>query len=92
MVKVPYSEYIKNDSLIRFFDSAVSEEDLVWHKDEKPRVVELLLGEGWKLQMDNQLPFQMRHNEFYFIPKLTHHRLIKGNDDLILKITEIEED
>jgi len=48
----------------------------------------VLTGEGWKVQMDNQLPKEIKRGDEFFIPKETYHRIIKGTTDLVVKIIE----
>ena len=85
----PYIDEIRADHIIRAFDKQVKEEQLIWHKDKKDRYILAVSGEGWKLQIDNQLPVELKSDKIYPIPKETYHRLVKGNGDLILKIKEI---
>lgn len=73
---------------IRRFDSSVPDADLEWHRDLQDRVVEVVNGNGWMLQMDNQVPTEMVSGQTYFIESKSWHRIIKGNGDLVLKITE----
>lgn len=47
-------------------------------------------GENWQLQLDNQLPEIMMQGATYVIPARMYHRLIKGDSDLIIKISECE--
>ncbi len=63
----PYTQVNEQDYMIRIFTSDVDEQSLVWHRDEKSRIIEVIRNEGWKFQFDNELPFTM-HNVFY-IPK-----------------------
>ena len=82
---------IKRDSeyFCRTFSANVDESELVWHRDHEDRYVQVISGAGWQLQMDNELPFEMIHGETYFIPKNTHHRIIKGKEPLIIGIREV---
>jgi hypothetical protein len=43
----------------------------------------------WMVQMDNELPKPL--TEKVFIPKETYHRVIKGSDDLTVKIKKLRE-
>ena len=45
---------------------------------------------GWKLQMDNDLPFELEVGQNYHINKEEFHRLHKGNSDLKLEIKEYD--
>lgn len=84
----PYEDLeISEKSKIRFFESNVDSGELHWHRDREDRIVEVLEGNGWKLQLDNQLPVEMEIGKKYFIPEGVYHRTIKGDGDLKIKIT-----
>ena len=51
-------KYIDN-KLVRYFSENVDEEELIWHRDKKTRDVEVVSGDGWQLQMDNELPEEL---------------------------------
>lgn len=68
------------------FPETVWEDDLVWHRDAENRTVKVLSGNGWKLQMDDQLPKELVIGETHYIPKNTYHRIIKGIGELIVEI------
>lgn len=76
---------------IRTFSKDVNPLDLIWHQDKHSRIVEVISGEGWKFQRDNELPFDINEGKRIFIPKHQIHRVIKGNTDLIIKITELND-
>jgi hypothetical protein len=40
------------------------------------------------LQMDDELPEELKHGRIYHINKMVYHRLIKGSGKLLLKIRE----
>jgi hypothetical protein len=84
----PYSQ--KNDGkyIIRTFDENIDPQELVWHRDEKTRLVEIISGDGWKFQMDNKLPIELKEGMKLKIPKETYHRIIKGETPLTIKIKE----
>ena len=46
--------YLDNSN-IRTFSKDVDPMDLIWHKDNEDRNIEILEGEGWKFQFDNEL-------------------------------------
>lgn len=84
----PYTETVKQqDKIIRKFETNVSQDELVWHRDKQDRKIKVLFGEGWKFQKDNQLPFNINIDDTFNIEKMEYHRLIKGDTDLILEIT-----
>lgn len=83
----PYLDsQISEKSKIRVFESNVDSGELHWHRDREDREVEILEGNGWMLQLDNELPVEMKVGEKYFIPEGIYHRTIKGNGDLKIKI------
>ena len=43
----------------RVINENIDKEQLIWHKDQKNRVVKVIYGTGWKLQKDNELPFEL---------------------------------
>jgi quercetin dioxygenase-like cupin family protein len=75
-------------SVIREFSSEVDPMELVWHQDEEDRTIEILEGNGWQLQRDNELPLALQEGDSIFIPMGQIHRVIKGNTNLKLQITK----
>jgi len=84
----PYTEDKQDGYIIREFDSNISNEELVWHRDKNNRVVEIIEGSGWRLQMDNKLPIELKEGMVIEIPKETYHRIGRGNTKLVIKIKE----
>jgi len=85
----PYTNTpITQTSVIREFSSEVDPMDLVWHQDEEDRTIEILEGEGWQLQRDNELPLVLQKGDIIFIPMGQIHRVIKGNTNLKIQITK----
>jgi len=85
----PYTQkQISPNIILREFSESVESEELVWHRDRKDRYVEIIEGTGWKLQMDNQLPKELKEGNTVFIPKNTYHRIHKGDSKLVVKINE----
>jgi len=80
---VPYS----NKGNIRTFSKDVNKLELVWHQDAEDRDIEILEGEGWLFQRDNELPFELVKGDRIFITEGQVHRIIKGTTDLKIKIT-----
>lgn len=70
---------------IRTFDVDVFEEELVWHRDHHPRTIHVLQGTEWKLQKDDELPFDLVIGNEYYIPKKLYHRIIKGTGNLVIR-------
>ena len=85
----PYTNTpITQTSVIREFSSEVDPMDLVWHQDEEDRTIEILEGNGWQLQRDNELPLALQEGDSIFIPMGQIHRIIKGNNNLKIQITK----
>ena len=77
--------YIDQDN-IRTFSKDVDEMDLIWHRDDEDRNIEVLEGKGWFFQRDNELPLELKEGDRIFIPRHQVHRVIKGETDLKIKI------
>tara|TARA_A100001015_G_scaffold255612_1_gene297171 strand:- start:1443 stop:2207 length:765 start_codon:yes stop_codon:yes gene_type:complete len=85
----PYKDtFLNRNTRIRRFKQNVSSEELVWHRDRSDRVVKIVEGSGWQLQMDNGLPEKLVAGKEYHIPANNYHRLIKGKTDLVAEIKE----
>lgn len=89
MVVNPYrDEKLNNKMFLRTFSKDVLSEELVWHRDKGNRIVEVLEGEGWLIQLDDKLPESLEVGKTYVIPAYTFHRIKRGTTDLKLKIEE----
>jgi quercetin dioxygenase-like cupin family protein len=84
----PYTEIKKGNTILRTFSPKVMGEELVWHRDKKDRVVEVVDGQGWFFQMDNQIPQEMKKGDIFEIKKETFHRIMRGTTPLKIKIKE----
>ena len=85
----PYKDqFIDSDNRIREFSPNSDISEFVWHRDKRDRIVEVLGGEGWKFQFENEIPIELRKGEKIKIPKNEYHRIWKGNTNLKIKITE----
>lgn len=81
----PYTDLEVTDSyIIREFSQDIDPIELLWHRDDENRTVEILGNTDWMVQLENQLPISI--NEPIFIPKHMWHRVIKGTGSLRLKI------
>jgi hypothetical protein len=81
----PYKDIeVTNKYIIREFDDNIDPIELLWHRDDEQRLVEIIGETDWKIQLDNQLPTSM--NQPIFIKKHEWHRVIKGTGTLKLKI------
>ena len=74
---------------VRTFDQAQEDRELIWHRDEETRRVTVLSGDGWKLQLDNEVPKPLIIGKRYAIPRMVYHRVIKGERNLVVKIENI---
>jgi len=83
-----YIDVKNNNTIFRVFKEDSKNNELVWHKDKKDRIVKVIKANKWKFQRDNQLPFELYDDMTIFIPKETIHRVIKGDGELMIKIIE----
>ncbi len=86
----PFEQIVKGNILVRTFDLSVDSDELKWHQDLKDRKVTVIEGNGWLFQMENKLPIKLEDAKQIFIPKLAWHRVLKGNDRLIVEIEEFD--
>ena len=82
----PYQELRTFNTILRKFTEDIDEHELVWHRDRRDRKVEVLNNTNWMVQLEDEIPQQLKQT--IFIPKNTYHRLIKGTQDLDLRILE----
>jgi hypothetical protein len=81
----PYRDLeVTDEYIIREFNENIDPIELLWHRDDEDRTVEILGETDWKLQLDNNLPTSL--NESIFIKRHEWHRVIKGTGTLKLKI------
>lgn len=81
----PYTDIENTDQyILREFSQDIDPIELMWHRDDEDRLVEIVGETDWQLQLDNQLPTSM--NQPIFIPRHEWHRVIKGTGTLKLKI------
>jgi hypothetical protein len=88
MDSLPFIQENLSDNIkIRTFKSDVESGELMWHRDREDRLVEILECNNWKYQSDNNLPLEMKKGDKIFIPKGEYHRVIKGDGDLVVRVT-----
>tara|TARA_R110000765_G_scaffold392096_1_gene485195 strand:- start:321 stop:590 length:270 start_codon:yes stop_codon:yes gene_type:complete len=81
----PYTDIETTDKyIIREFSENIDPIELLWHRDNEDRTLEILGETNWGIQLDNELPTSL--NQPIFIPKHQWHRVVKGNNKLKLKI------
>lgn len=71
---------------LREFKENVNPEELIWHQDREDRVIKVIESNGWKLQLDNQLPVLLEKDSTYNIPAYVYHRVIKGSGRLLIEV------
>lgn len=84
-----YDVSISVDKKYRLFKGEMDERELLWHQDEWDREILVLGGRGWKIQMDDELPVELVEGRKIKIENHKFHRVIKGSDNLIIRIIEI---
>lgn len=86
----PFShKEVSENTFVRKFSKDVSKDELVWHRDEEDREVEVVHGKGWSFQRENALPVELNVGDKVLIKKNEWHRIIKGYEDLILLIKQV---
>ena len=81
----PYTDLEVTDSyIIREFTENIDPIELMWHRDNEDRTLEVIGETDWMIQLDNSLPILLKGN--IFIPRHEWHRAIKGTGTLKLKI------
>lgn len=90
--KEPYTdEFISENVFIRTItQDSIDSTEFTWHRDRSNRSVEVIKSQGWQMQFDNSLPRLLNEGDLVFIKKEEFHRIIKGNGDLVVRITENE--
>ena len=78
-----------NQGNIRTFSKDVDPLSLVWHSDREDRMIEVLNGDGWQFQPENSLPILLKPGIGFIIRKGEYHRLIKGVNNLEVRITRL---
>ena len=91
----PYIEEVhtkhgtKETYRVRTFGDDIEDRELIWHRDRESRRVSVLNGIGWQLQLDDKLPVTLEIGKKYEIPRLTYHRVLKGEGNLVIRIENI---
>lgn len=66
----------------------------IWHQDEFDRIISLISGDKWFLQMEHQLPEKIEKNKNMYIQKEVWHRVFCTNTNaenhLIISIQDIQ--
>jgi hypothetical protein len=85
----PFEQIELNNKKIRTFSPEVEDDELKWHQDLNDRKVTILESGGWSFQMEDELPTKLQNAKQLFIPKLVWHRVIKGDNKLVVEIEEL---
>jgi hypothetical protein len=81
----PYTDIEVTDTyIVREFNENIDPIELMWHRDNEDRTLEILGETNWRIQLDNKLPILLESH--IFIRKHEWHRVIKGTGTLKLKI------
>jgi quercetin dioxygenase-like cupin family protein len=75
---------------VRSFDIKSPNSDYVWHRDKNTRQIEILEGDGWQFQRVGDLPWLLKPGMIFRIERNEYHRLIKGANNLKVKITSLD--
>ena len=81
----PYQEQVlEENTFIREFSQDIDELDLIWHMDDEDRTIIAVEETDWLFQFDDELPLSL--NSSIFIPQHKIHRVIKGTNNLKIRI------
>ena len=82
----PYEDLTEGKEVIREFSADTDPMSLIWHEDQEDRIIEVLEGNEWKFQFDEDIPFEMVNGNKFEVPKGFLHRVIKGKGNLLIRI------
>ena len=81
----PYTDLeITDKYIIREFGDDIDPIELMWHRDDEDRTIEILGETDWAIQLEDSLPTSL--NSRIFIKRHEWHRVVKGTGKLTLKI------
>jgi hypothetical protein len=81
----PYTDLeVTKEYILREFSENIDPIELLWHRDNEDRTIEIVGETDWMVQLDNKLPSSL--NERIFIKRHKWHRVIKGTGTLKIKI------
>lgn len=90
MSKLPFTQVIDGEKIVRTFLPSVDSEELKWHRDIKDRRIRIIESGGWEYQSENELPVILENDMTFLIPKMSWHRVIAGHDNLVVEIEELD--
>jgi hypothetical protein len=86
---LPFEEIkIGDNTFIREFAQDTDSGEFMWHRDREDRIIESIDETDWMVQIDNELPKKIEGE--VFIPMGIYHRLIKGTEDLKIKVIKLK--
>ena len=86
---LPFKENKLSDNVfIREFSQITDSGEFMWHRDREDRIIESIETTDWKIQLDNELPKVIEGE--VFIPMGIYHRLIKGTNNLKIKLIKLQ--
>ncbi len=84
---LPFQETkLSDNEFVRVFSQDTDSGEFMWHRDYENRIVESIDDTDWMIQIDNELPKVI---DKVFIPMGVYHRLIKGTNDLKIKLVKL---
>ena len=83
---LPFDEVNEGTKKVRVFSEQTNSDEFKWHRDREDRLITIIEGNGWGIQIDNELPKQLEVGKQYIIPEGVYHRVIKGNGNLKVSI------
>jgi hypothetical protein len=82
---LPFQETkLSDNEFIRVFKKDTDSGEFSWHRDRENRIIESVGETDWMVQIDNELPKKIEGE--VFIPMGIYHRLIKGTNNLKVKV------
>jgi hypothetical protein len=87
--ELPFDEVNEGTNKVRVFSEQTNSDEFKWHRDREDRLITIIEGNGWGIQIDNELPKQLEVGKQYIIPEGVYHRVIKGDGNLKVSIQVI---
>ena len=85
---LPFQETkLIDNEFIRVFSQYTDSGEYMWHRDFEDRIIESIGETDWMIQIDNELPKQIKGE--ILIPMSIYHRVIKGTGDLKIKLKKL---
>ena len=85
---LPFQETkLSDNEFIRVFSQDTDSGEYMWHRDFEDRIIESIGETDWMIQIDNELPKQIKGE--ILIPMSIYHRVIKGTGDLKIKLKKL---